>query len=118
MLKHKKAKNVKFGGLLHPIEREFRDSHTEAILLPEQEKKTPEKPFTTEHQTITSRTTGLPHEISFGMLDNGNVPRNPFVSQNQQRFLYSHPEKIGKKALAEWSSKTDFKSLPKKVKKK
>lgn len=40
----------------------------------------------------------------------------PFKSVAQQRFLYSHPDRLGKKALAEWSSKTDFSKLPAKVK--
>jgi len=38
----------------------------------------------------------------------------PFASKSQQKFLYSHPDRIGKKALAEWSSKTDFSRLPEK----
>lgn len=42
----------------------------------------------------------------------------PFQSKAQQRFLYAHPEKVGGKAkLAEWSSDTNFKSLPEKKKK-
>lgn len=42
----------------------------------------------------------------------------PFASKAQQRFLYSHPEKVGGKAkLAEWSSATNFKTLPEKKKK-
>lgn len=37
----------------------------------------------------------------------------PFKSKAQQRFLYTHPEKIGgKKALKEWSNATDFNHLP------
>jgi hypothetical protein len=40
----------------------------------------------------------------------------PFASKAQQRFLYSHPDRLGKKALAEWSSKTNFSKLPEKVK--
>jgi hypothetical protein len=39
----------------------------------------------------------------------------PFVSKRQQHFLYAHPEKIGKDALHEWSSKTNFKTLPEKA---
>lgn len=114
MLKSKREKNVKFGGLLHPIEKEFRESHTDAILIPEQKKATPELPNTTEHQTIISRTTGLPIEISFGPQGDGNVPRNPFVSQQQQKFMYANPSILGKSGLKEWSAKTNFKSLPKK----
>ena len=42
----------------------------------------------------------------------------PFSSKAQQRFLYSHPEKVGgKDKLAEWSSATDFKTLPERKKK-
>jgi hypothetical protein len=42
----------------------------------------------------------------------------PFKSKAQQRFLYAHPEKVGgKEALAEWSSATNFKTLPEKKKK-
>ncbi len=42
----------------------------------------------------------------------------PFASKAQQRFLYSHPEKVGgKKKLAEWSASTDFKKIPEKKKK-
>jgi hypothetical protein len=39
-----------------------------------------------------------------------------FASKAQQKFLYSHPDRLGKKALAEWSSKTNFSKLPAKVK--
>lgn len=43
----------------------------------------------------------------------------PFTSKAQQRYLYANPEKVGGKAkLAEWSSATDFKTLPDKVGKK
>jgi len=43
----------------------------------------------------------------------------PFLSKKQQRFAYANPEKFGgKKGLKEWSSKTDFESLPEKVKNK
>jgi predicted Zn-ribbon and HTH transcriptional regulator len=40
----------------------------------------------------------------------------PFASKAQQKFLYSHPDRLGKKALAEWSSKTNFSKLPEHVK--
>jgi hypothetical protein len=36
----------------------------------------------------------------------------PFESKAQQGYMYAHPEILGKKGLKEWSSKTDFKSLP------
>jgi hypothetical protein len=42
---------------------------------------------------------------------------SPFSSRAQQRFLAVHPEKIGgKKAFHEWASKTNFRTLPEKVK--
>ncbi len=42
----------------------------------------------------------------------------PFESKAQQRFLYAHPEKVGGKSkLAEWSSATNFKTLPEKKRK-
>jgi hypothetical protein len=112
-----KSRKLKFGGILHPLEKEFRTSHEDAIVIPEQKKKTPEKPFTTEHQTIVSRTTGLPHEISFGP-NNGKVPANPFKSVAQQHYMFAHPNVLGKKALHEWASKTDYSKLPKKKGKK
>jgi hypothetical protein len=43
----------------------------------------------------------------------------PFASKSQQRFLHSHPEKVGGKAkLAEWDASTDFSKLPEKKTKK
>jgi hypothetical protein len=37
----------------------------------------------------------------------------PFASKAQQKFLYANPSKIGGKSkLAEWSSATNFKTLP------
>jgi hypothetical protein len=101
----------------HPLEEEFESSHKEAEEIPKQKHKTPAMPYTTEHQTVISRTTGLSHEISMGMPGRGMVPKNPFASKAQQGYMYAHPEILGKKALKEWSSKTDFKSLPKHVKK-
>lgn len=42
----------------------------------------------------------------------------PFESKAQQRFAYANPEKFGgKEKLAEWSSATDFSTLPEKKKK-
>lgn len=40
----------------------------------------------------------------------------PFKSSAQQRYMYAHPEILGKKGLKEWSDKTDFKDLPEHVK--
>ena len=71
--------------------------------------------FTKEHQTITSRTTGRESEISFGPLPGGLVPANPFASLAQAGYMHSHPEKLGKKGLAEWDAATKGKHLPKKV---
>lgn len=77
-----------------------------------------------EHDKVMSRLTGHPVEIAFGPLPAGDdpskgglVPANPFSSSSQQRYMYSHPEILGKKGLKEWSSKTDFKSLPEKKRK-
>jgi hypothetical protein len=39
---------------------------------------------------------------------------SPFASKAQQRYLYSNRSILGKKALAEWSEKTDFSKLPEK----
>lgn len=39
----------------------------------------------------------------------------PFKSVKQQKFLYAHPEKIGREALHEWASKTNFSKLPEKA---
>jgi hypothetical protein len=78
---------------------------------------------TPEHTEIVSRTLGKKVEIGVGPLPvgpsgiGGLVPANPFSSTSQQKFMYSNPSILGKKGLKEWSSKTDFKSLPKKVKK-
>jgi len=42
----------------------------------------------------------------------------PFQSKAQQRFAYANPDKFGgKEGLKEWSSATDFNSLPEKKKK-
>jgi hypothetical protein len=38
----------------------------------------------------------------------------PFKSVAQQKYLYSHPTILGRKALKEWSEKTNFKALPEK----
>lgn len=39
----------------------------------------------------------------------------PFDSKAQQGYMYAHPEILGKKALHEWSGKTDFSKLPEHV---
>lgn len=98
----------------HPLEVAFETEHREEEKLPKQKHATPAKPFTTEHQKLRSRVTGLDHEISFGPQPDGLVPKNPFASQAQQRYMYANPDVLGKKALKEWGSKTDFKKLPKK----
>jgi hypothetical protein len=78
-----------------------------------------------EHEKIYSRTLAKDVEIGVGIhgtspdadARGGLVPKNPFASKQQQKYMYANPSILGKKGLAEWSSKTDFKSLPKKVKK-
>ena len=39
----------------------------------------------------------------------------PFVSLAQEGFMHEHPEKLGKKALAEWDAATKGMHLPKHV---
>ena len=80
--------------------------------------------FTSEHQTVKSRLDGKDHEIMFGPLpaapdpsSGGLTPANPFVSLAQSHYMYAHPEILGKKSLKEWSDSTNYKSLPKHVKK-
>ena len=70
-----------------------------------------------EHDKIASRLDGKEHEIMIPPIGNGMAPKNPFSSTSQQKFMYAHPEILGKKGLKEWSSHTDFSSLPKHVKK-
>ena len=77
-----------------------------------------------EHQTVQSKLTGKHIEIGFGPLPanadpshGGLIPQNPFASSSQQRYMYAHPDILGQKGLKEWSTHTDFKNLPKKVKK-
>jgi len=69
-----------------------------------------------EHDTVRSRTTGRKMEISMGPQPGGMVPTNPFASLAQEGFLHAHPEKLGKKGLAEWDEATKGKHLPKRVK--
>ena len=80
--------------------------------------KVKQKPLdhTTEHQTITSRTTGRKHEIAMGMQPGGLVPTNPFASLAQAGYMHSHPEILGSK-IKEWDAATKGKKLPKRVKK-
>lgn len=74
-------------------------------------------PYMHEHDTVISRFTGKPVEISMGMHDGGLVPANPFASLAQEGYMHEHPEILGKKALKEWDSATKGKKLPKRVKK-
>jgi hypothetical protein len=69
-----------------------------------------------EHMGITSRTNGKKYEIGLGPNGGGLVPANPFASLAQEGFMHAHPEKLGKKGLAEWDAATKGKHLPKKVK--
>jgi len=73
---------------------------------------------TEEHDTIVSRTRGVKVEIGVGPHGGNLVSNNPFASIAQQGFLHAHPEKLGKKGLAEWDASTKGRSLPYKVKKK
>jgi hypothetical protein len=74
---------------------------------------------TREHDKIVSRITGRTHEIQITPVGGGMVPKNPFASQLQQKFLHANPEKVGGEAkLKEWDKSTDFSNLPKKAKKK
>ena len=66
-----------------------------------------------EHDTVTSRTTGRKVEIGMGMNGDGLVPKNPFASKLQSAFAHANPSKFGgKKGLAEWDKATDYKHLP------
>lgn len=80
--------------------------------------------YTSEHQKIRSRLDGRMHEISFQPLPaapdpskGGEIPANPFVSTSQSRYMYAHPEILGKKGLKEWSHATNYSLIPNKVKK-
>lgn len=70
-----------------------------------------------EHDTIRSRTTGRKMEISMGPQPGGLVPKNPFASLAQEGYMHEHPEKLGKKGLAEWDAATKGKHLPEHAKK-
>jgi hypothetical protein len=71
-----------------------------------------------EHDKVTSRITGKQHEISMGLHGDGLVPKNPFASKAQQRYMFANPDVLGKKGLKEWSSATNYNNLPKKIGKK
>jgi hypothetical protein len=55
-------------------------------------------------------------EIGVGPHGGNLVSDNPFASLAQEGFLHAHPEKLGKKGLAEWDAATKGKKLPKRVK--
>lgn len=69
-----------------------------------------------EHETVPYRYKPGGVEIVLGPTNDGKVPANPFASIAQQHFLHAHPEKLGKKGLAEWDAATKGKHLPKRVK--
>lgn len=71
-----------------------------------------------EHDCLYSRTTGRKQEISMGPHGGGLVPANPFASLAQAGYLHAHPEKLGKKKLAEFDRETKGMKLPKRVPKK
>jgi hypothetical protein len=78
---------------------------------------------TKEHDKVYSRTLRRDVEIGVGIHGTGPdaygglVSNNPFESLAQEGFLHAHPEKLGKKGLAEWDATTKGKKLPMKVKK-
>jgi len=107
--------------IFDPYKKYMMTSHREAEMIPEQKHKTPAKPHTTEHQTVISRTTGLPVEISMGMPGDGKVPKNPFASKAQQRFMFAAEARgdVPKGTAKRWAHHTkSIKSLPEKVSKK
>jgi hypothetical protein len=74
--------------------------------------------YTSEHQKVKSRLTGHDVEIEFSPMGGGFVPANPFASKSQAAFAHANPDKFrGEEKLKEWDRATDFKHLPKKVKK-
>ena len=74
-------------------------------------------PYTREHDYLISRTTGAAYEVKFGPLCSGYVPKNPFASQMQEKYLNMHPEKLGPEKLEEFNQASKGLKLPKKVKK-
>lgn len=78
---------------------------------------------TPEHTKVFSRTLQTNIEIGVGMHGRspndygGLVPKNPFVSQAQEGWAHTHPEKFGKANLEHWDAETKGKHLPKRVKK-
>ena len=70
-----------------------------------------------EHDTVTSRTTGRKVEIGMGMNGDGLVPANPFASLAQAGYMHSHPNILGAKGLKEWDAASKGRKLPKHVKK-
>jgi hypothetical protein len=73
-------------------------------------------PYTKEHDYIISRINGAAYEVKFGPQDKGNVPKNPFASLAQERYMHANPEVLGKEKLAEFDAATKGKKLPKRVK--
>jgi hypothetical protein len=70
-----------------------------------------------EHTTIHSRTNGKTYEVGLGPNGGGLVPANPFASIAQEGWAHSHPDKFGRKNLAEFDAATKGKHLPEHVKK-
>jgi len=79
--------------------------------------RTEDPTYMCEHDRVESRLGGKSREISMGPHGGGLVPSNPFASLAQEGFLHAHPEKLGKKGLAEWDAATKGKHLPEHVKK-
>lgn len=69
-----------------------------------------------EHTSLVSRTNGKTYEVSLGPVGGGLVPANPFASLAQEGWAHSHPDKFGRKNLAEFDAATKGKHLPARVK--
>lgn len=77
--------------------------------------------FTSEHDTIKSRLTGKDVEIMFMPMGGGNVPKNPYASKSQQRFMFAAEARgdAPKGTAQRWAHETpDIKHLPEKKRKK
>lgn len=95
------------------LEEFFEPTSKQSKEIEKQKHKTPNLPETTEHQKLRSRTTGYDYEIMFGPQPDNFVPKNPFASLAQARYMHVHPEILGSK-IKEWDKSTNFKKIPKK----
>lgn len=84
--------------------------------------------FNSEHDTVKSRLTGADVEIKFMPLPagpdpskGGLVPKNPYASKSQQRFMFAAEARgdVPKGTAKRWAHETpDIKSLSEKKRKK